>query len=79
MEKLYYVEDVCTLLRCTRKTLKRLVKDGKLKPPLELRANLQVWTQTDIDEYIANAPRSTKFATSEDKETTEEGIDHENN
>ena len=36
-----------------RSTLYRLVKDGKLKPPIRLSARSVGWLETDVSQFLA--------------------------
>lgn len=52
VEELYRVREMKALLKVSRTTLYRWVRDGKLAPPLQLSPNVIAWRRSAVVEFL---------------------------
>ena len=52
LEELYRVADLKRLLKLSRTSIWRLVRDGRLRAPIRLSANVIAWRRSAVTEFL---------------------------
>lgn len=58
VEELYRVKEIRALLKVSRTTLYRWVRDGKMAPPLQLSPNVIAWRRSAVVEFLKRQERT---------------------